>query len=88
MFHSGDLKLYKEGLKDSRNEKNYGVDQVEQKIIEKQISGLEKEKMLLNVMVENVLSMNEASTKILNPFDRNKDKMNDLKSGPRQDKGE
>ena len=88
MIHSGTLKLYTKGWDDIRNEKNFGVDQVEQKIIEKQISDLEKERMLSDVMVENVLSMNKTSTKILNPFDRNEDKMNDLKSGPRQAKGE
>ena len=87
MFNSGNSKLSKEGWNALPNEENFNVEQLEQTIIEKQINDLEKEKILLDVMVKNVLLKNKNSTKILNPFDHNKDKMNYFKSVQRQAEG-
>ena len=86
-FHSGNLKLYKEDLDVIRNEQNLAIKQWEQAIVEKNMSDVEKERMLFDSMVQNILSMNKASTTISNLVDQKKDSMSEFKSVAIKSKG-
>ena len=79
--------MYKEDLDVIRNEQNFAIKQWEQAIIENNTSDVEKERMLFDSMVQNILSMNKASTTISNLFDKKKDSMSEFKSVAIKSKG-
>ena len=86
-FNLGNLRLYKEDLNVIRNEQNVAVKHREKAIIEKHISDIEKARMLFDSMVQNVLSVNKASTTTSNISDGKKDRKSDINIAQIKTKG-